>query len=142
MLIPKGTEGFHKVFDRAFHERLEPVKLFTNPGIARIAADEDRELVRQAKEALFGMSLEEMELGDKEGRWTALREVFQEFGRWFDGGRFISGDTPVWADMQVAGQFMLFKSVLGVESKEYVRIIGWDDGRWKRLMEGLDATVY
>ena len=99
-----------------------------------------QEQYRITREAQFGMKLENIRT---DVDWERAERVFGAVDKWFRAnlvegeGRdeLIIGDGICFADMILASGLIWAKTALGHESKEWDRIMSWNEGRWKRFME-------
>jgi glutathione S-transferase len=63
-----------------------------------------------------------------------------EFARitpWYGEKVFVTGAKPSIADFSVASVLIAAREIWGEESEAYKKIFGWQDGRWKTLVDTL-----
>lgn len=89
---------------------------------------------------MFGGKLEEL-VPQGEDRKAALgwmREAFEAFAKRLDeGGPFILGDKPSFADFIVAGFLQWFRVTLGEDSDLWQAVSVWGNGRLLKYLEDL-----
>lgn len=71
-------------------------------------------------------------LDTMKSKFDALDKILETNG---EGKLFVMGDTLSFADLQIASFLFFFK--LMVEEQEWEEVAGWNDGRWRKLMEAL-----
>ncbi|KAJ3552478.1 hypothetical protein NP233_g12874 [Leucocoprinus birnbaumii] len=89
----------------------------------------------------FGRPLQEIEPSGEELAWvwTDTKSTFGEVDAWMrkSPGKFVTGDSPVFADFVIASRLQGLRAVFGEESEEWQDIETWHDGRWETLLHEL-----
>ncbi|KAJ3552797.1 hypothetical protein NP233_g12789 [Leucocoprinus birnbaumii] len=87
--------------------------------------------------------LEELDKQAREEQWKKVEDSFKVLDRWMsknntqNGGEWVMGDTITFADFAIAGLLNGARVVLGEESEDWQKMMGWCGGKWKRFMDGL-----
>ena len=145
-LFPPGTQTFQAVFTSAVYMTvvgklyrilaIPTVNCFT-PANAQVYKETRIPFLGEA----FGIP-ESPSPHEIAQHWKDLEESLDLVSSWWDtdkhGGSFITGDTPTYGDIVIAGLLIWAKVVLGEDSESWGRIVSRNDGRWGRLVEALE----
>ncbi|KAH9832522.1 uncharacterized protein C8Q71DRAFT_776835 [Rhodofomes roseus] len=148
-LLPPESRVFQTSFQHALgdvlHTRVVPLLLHQ---IAKPLNPRSRDYFIETREAFLGCKLEELSPPGSEknaAQWVAMEKAFGVVASWIesagDGRLLLSGGGPdgedgkvTHADTDLAGVLIAMRVLLGVDSKEWERIEGFDGGRWKRYL--------
>lgn len=107
---------------------------------------EDAEYYKNAREKQLGVPLDALSpLGSavREQQWTALEAGLGKVAAWLDvGGRerqFFMGERVSHADFVLTALFIAVKRLVGEESQEWKRFMGWHESRWVELVDALES---
>ncbi|KAH9480870.1 Glutathione S-transferase-like protein ustS [Psilocybe cubensis] len=144
-IFPHNTAGVQAPFARAFALNMEPIFNFLIPEECAVLNPRSQEYFRRTRKELFRVERLEDLIPKGEKRvteWAKVKLGLDKTDKWFkeaeeNNGPFIMGATPCWADFVVGGYMSWARAVWGEESEEWEDIASWNDGRWKRFVEGL-----
>ncbi|KAI0357095.1 hypothetical protein OH77DRAFT_1494961 [Trametes cingulata] len=149
-VLPAGTDALHAAFEIALNALMVPhIQMLVVPvmlGRERLH-EASRAHYRKAREWQYGAGrAEEWAPAGSEKRkehWEKLKAAFGTIAGWIDGDgiekTFFMGEKPSFADFVVAARLMWLKKMLGEEDGEWKAVEKWNDGRWAKLLESLDA---
>ncbi|TCD64126.1 hypothetical protein EIP91_004507 [Steccherinum ochraceum] len=140
-LFPENTGVLQAAFRDAFittcFRVLYPVVVFAT---CKHLNPRSYEYFKRTREESLGKLEEVVPEGTEkgEGKWKELEEGMTKVAKWFEAGGdkpFVGGDLPIYADTQVASKLIWARTVLGKDSKEWVRIRAMDGGRWEKFLK-------
>ena len=140
-LFPDGTAALQAVFlDGVWATFGLPLFMIIISRVCKGLNPPSEEYFRRTREAKFGAKLEELNTPDQ---WVALEAGLAKLDRWLSANgpgkdELFLGDRISFADVQVAGILVWGKITFGEGSEEWQKIISWNGGRWKRLLERFD----
>ncbi|TFY51247.1 hypothetical protein EVJ58_g10668, partial [Rhodofomes roseus] len=141
-LLPPESRVFQTSFQHALgdvlHTRVVPLLLHQ---IAKPLNPRSRDYFIETREAFLGCKLEELSPPGSEknaAQWVAMEKAFGVVASWIesagDGRLLLSGGGPdgedgkvTHADTDLAGVLIAMRVLLGVDSKEWERIEGFDE---------------
>jgi glutathione S-transferase len=141
-LFPNNTIGVQWPFNDVFVANTIPtLYAFTLPIVGPKLTPRGAVSFRQAREASFGKTLEELvPKGDAAVKqWGKFKESVDKVDAWYakSGGPYLLGDTVSWADFVVAAYFTWMRIVFGEDSQKWKEISSWHGGRWKGHLDNL-----
>lgn len=151
-VFPDGTRALHAAFFTAIFGLLEMqmYRLIVLPGLVN-AGPRAVDYYRWSKEALFGMTLEEI-TPEGEGReqlWREIESGWKQVAKWFDaadGGEgkrcFMGGVKPCYADFHIAARLICVKAIWTPQSEDWKRMSELDGGRWAKYLEHFREYMY
>lgn len=95
------------------------------------------------RQASFGMPMSDYYPKPEKlpGQWAELENGFSVVAKWYVGGGeqlfVMGGDTPSWGDVVIASWLYWIRWIYGPESAEWKGVEGWDNGRWKKLLDAM-----
>lgn len=152
-LFPPGTRGFHAAFAAAYMSTLHRTGALWNLvalGACTGLTPRSEAYFRQTffRRSRDGEATPIEELAGSEGserkeeNWREVEAAWVKIGEWYEvvgGGPFLmGGDTPCYADMELAGWLMWARQAWGKDSKDWKRMQEMDGGRWGRFMEAFE----
>ena len=87
-------------------------------------------------ESRMGMRVED--IVPPPGTWEKIQKWFEKMDAWYEEagkGLFVMGEEISLADVCVASYLMWMKRIFGEESEEWKEMMGWNTGRWARLVD-------
>ena len=140
-LFPEGTAALQAVFlDGAWDLFGLPLYMIMLPRVCTGLNPPSEEYYRRTREAQFGSKLEEIGITNE---WETLEAGLAKLDQWLSANgpgksELFLGDKISFADVQVAAILIWGKITLGEESEDWRKIVSWNSGRWKRLLERFD----
>ncbi|KAK0193040.1 hypothetical protein F5146DRAFT_979659 [Armillaria mellea] len=138
VLIPSGTLALQLAFTDTVEAAFEHLRLplFYAGFITRL---NDRTAAPLREK--FGAKLKAPEGEEREKMWATMKENLGKMNKWFEGngGDFVMGNEPCFADTVISGYLWLIRSTVGGESEEWKDIATWHDGRWGKHLDGFEA---
>ena len=142
-LFPEHTKSLTAILPAA----LRPI--VNSPLFEVLALDSWRNLgeisrvsFRRTNEAEAKKKLEDFAPEGEEGeiKWRVVEEGLSMLNKWLNagGGPFLTGDQVAYADILVAARLIWARVVLGLESKKWKMIAGWNGGRWGRFLQNFE----
>ncbi|KAF7296832.1 hypothetical protein MIND_00914300 [Mycena indigotica] len=137
-LVPSSNFALVRAVEDALQPLLAPVYPFGVPATERILNPASAVYWRGTREAIFGMSLEELLPAPGSERestqWAAVRASFDAIDDWVIRGcdRYLGGAEVGYADMHVAAFVRLVRDVLPAD--KWADMHSWHGGRWERLL--------
>ncbi|KAF5317733.1 hypothetical protein D9619_012624 [Psilocybe cf. subviscida] len=142
-LVPEGTAALQRAFTDSVEGIFAPGALFTLQGVHKNispggVARYERNILERA-----GKPLEEViPRGDEAASgWAKYQESLGKLDAWYatSDGPFLTGATPVWADLIVGAMFVGQRRLLGKEhDARWEDVAGWHNGRWGKIVELLE----
>ncbi|KAI5834263.1 hypothetical protein K523DRAFT_348223 [Schizophyllum commune Tattone D] len=140
-LFPPGTEDKQNaVFAELIQKGGPALRPLVIPPVVNILNDVSKPYFRTTREKMFGGKLEDLvpQGDDRKATLEQLRQAFEAFAKRLDeGGPFILGDKPSFADFIVAGFLQWFRVTLGEDSDLWEAVSTWGDGRLLKYLEDL-----
>lgn len=136
-LFPKGTLAFHQVFQATYYKILfATIPLLVSTFCSRFSPS-TQTVFRPARERAFGGKLEDL---CSETQWEKAEQAWKEYGTLLKANgegkdSLVMGDTVCFADFQLAAILVGARNALGVESEQWKRIAGWEEGKWGRFFD-------
>ncbi|KAK7060781.1 hypothetical protein VNI00_000513 [Paramarasmius palmivorus] len=128
-VIPAGTYALQAAFVDALESKLGAFYTIMLPivtwGLNKPSEDYHRQLVVR----LTGATVEEM---------YPKEDKIEEMDGYKKEDEFVMGDVVSLADFGLGGLLLTCKVFLGDDNKDWKRIAGWHDGRWEKLLKGLE----
>ena len=92
---------------------------------------------------IFGKSHAEL---DTEHHWKVMEDGLGKYAAYLavngaagpEGSGLLMGDKICFADLQLAGSLLGARAVCGEKSEEWTQICSWNNGQWKRFVEGFE----
>ncbi|KAK7058529.1 hypothetical protein VNI00_002165 [Paramarasmius palmivorus] len=140
-VIPPGTRALQAAFVDAFWSKvINNLFKFMMPKAAWALSKSSEEYFRRTREKEIGITLEEMyPTGEKaEEVWKKAEADFAVIYGWLREDEFVMGDRASFADFAIGGVLVVSRLLLGEESEEWKRILGWHNGRWARIAKSLE----
>ena len=152
-LFKPGTKGLTRAFGAAI-DRIPTVLPtaypFLLPATFPIVKDTSREYFRRTREAAFNRISGEMKTleevypqgNEKVEAWAKVRGALATIASWYsaEGGKWITGNEPCYADLIVAAYLIWFRKVFKEGSEEWRDVKEWDNGRWAELLDA--CSIY
>ena len=153
-LIPPGTLTLIKAFESgmwAVHSAVPRQPTGFVPIIIRAAFSKLREgsqpYFRETRERSLG-PLEKLAPDGSAERaecWDKMEKAMSRVARWWETDkngkmqtRVMGDDLPVsYADIILASWLLWFRETLGEENEEWRRMMAWDNGLWKQVVDGM-----
>lgn len=143
-LFPAGSHVLQFAFQKGFSKVFPPDYAdLTLPPTCLVLNERSAEYYRRKNEGIYGCALEEVSpLGSskREALWAHVKEYLDQLAPAFEANGkdevFVMGDGISYADFTVVGWFMWGK--LSLENEEWETLMGWNDGRWGRLMNACE----
>ncbi|KAJ7597748.1 hypothetical protein C8J56DRAFT_852097 [Mycena floridula] len=141
-----GTHGLYEAFqDAIMWSAVTPILQFAIPIAPDILRSPSLEYFRATREAMFGMTFEEMKPKEEKRveEWKKVEAGFRKMLKWFpkDSVFIMGGDKPTFPDFALAAILHSFKLIFGEESKEWKSIETFDEGRWARTLKAWDKYI-
>ncbi|THH30524.1 hypothetical protein EUX98_g3658 [Antrodiella citrinella] len=147
-LFPPGTRGLQAAFRAAFTSGItsqlnDPLWSLTVLPECLNLSDRNSKVFRVAKEAEAGKKLEQV-APEGEVREAVLQQLEKNLlraGSWYKANGdtpFIMGDIPIQSDLGIASCLLWVRQTVGRDTKEWARIVAFDDGRWGRFMQAVE----
>jgi glutathione S-transferase len=140
-VIPPGTRALQAAFiDASWSKMVGNLFKFLMPKVSQALNKSGEEYFRRTREAAIGSTLEEMyPTGDKaEEVWKNAEADFAVVYGWLREDEFVIGDKISFADFAIGGVLVVSRVLLGEESEEWKRMLGWHNGRWARIAKSLE----
>jgi glutathione S-transferase len=141
-VLPYGTAALIHVFQTAFlNAAIGAVKLTMMKG-AETLNPESKEYYIRTRSKWFDVPWEQLALPEKkEEQWNELRVVCDTVDGWYSKStsQFILGDTPCFADFEVAAYFKWIQYCF--EKQEWEEVKSWNGGRWGKLVEATEKYL-
>ncbi|KAJ7597747.1 hypothetical protein C8J56DRAFT_920843, partial [Mycena floridula] len=146
MVFAPGIHGLYEAFLEALmNVILPPTWPFLFPSVPRVLSPSSLEYYRTTREALFGMTLEEMRpKGEKKAEeWKKVEAAFGKMAKWMpkDSLFIMGGDKPTFPDFAIGACLIGLKLLFGEESEEWKSIETFDEGRWARTLKAWDRYI-
>ncbi|KAF5349900.1 hypothetical protein D9757_012743 [Collybiopsis confluens] len=147
-LIPSGTSGLQSAFISLAMLRIIPhlVMIVTGVEIFQKLSGRSQEFFRRTREASYGMKMEEF-TPKGEARveaWKKFQKGLQLLTKHYDaakeenGGEYLCGSNPTFADFGLAGLLHWCKAGFGADSEQWKEILELQGGRWATFVTSLD----
>ncbi|KAF8997161.1 hypothetical protein BDQ17DRAFT_1429191 [Cyathus striatus] len=141
-VVMKGTEVLSLAYVDTFFGKFVPLNMCLFRAVDKILTPRSIEyLSRRTFSGKTWADLLVMTKQDEEEELKKVKEAFSGIEGWFKSagqeGSFIMGEKPMFVDFAVASIFMYVRTVAGKESEVWREIVGWQGGRWGRLLEDL-----
>lgn len=135
-LLPKGTLAFHAAFMATWGPVHTSLFYVVVCAVANQLPERSQVYFRTTREESLGMKLEDV-AGEKEWEnvetsFAALDKVLSANGKGMD--ELMMGDKVCYADIQIVSGLLWAKAALGEGSEEWKKIIGWNGGKWARIL--------
>ncbi|KAJ4481283.1 hypothetical protein J3R30DRAFT_3466546 [Lentinula aciculospora] len=147
-LFPPGTRALQSAFVQYVNFRVQTrLGQFLRPAVFhKLPLGKSQEYFRRTREALYNVKIEEWAPTgeDRVQKWKGvemdlvLLDKHYKLAKEEVGGDFIYGVDPTFGDFALASIFQWCKQGFGVESKEWMNILTWQNGRWRKFIESLD----
>lgn len=105
---------------------------------------ESAAFIKELREAKFGDTLANIAKNPqshwdayKDAHSSALLPVYEKAE-----GIFLKGNEPGWGDFVTAAGLLAIRLLYGAGSKEWKYVETWDDGRWVKLIKGLEPYAH
>ncbi|KAJ7206331.1 hypothetical protein GGX14DRAFT_457589 [Mycena pura] len=142
-LIPPGSRALHLAFEAAAHPLLAPLYQYGLPATVAHLRPASTAYFERTRAEKWGVALADMApRGAADAvEWQRVKDGFGTLDAWIqEGGVYLMGETPCYADLWIAGFVQWIKLVLP-ERWEDMKL--WHGGRWATLLASLEpyATV-
>lgn len=143
-LIPEGTHALQAAFRDLFYTKIIiPLYCISIADVPLILLNPASAGYFEKHRSLdFGVPALEALRGPKETRdveWDKVKDSIGALDTLMkEGGIWVMGDTPSFADFVIASSLRTIKGLYGKESSEWKKIMSWHGGRWERLMVGVE----
>jgi glutathione S-transferase len=138
-VLPYGTAALIHVFHTASLNAVRGAfKLWMVKG-AEMLNPESKEYYIRTRAERFGVPWEQLApLEKREEQWNELRVSCDTVDGWYSKstGQFILGDTPCFADFELAARFKWIEYCF--EKQEWEEVKSWNGGRWGKLVEAIE----
>ncbi|KAG2066951.1 hypothetical protein BDR04DRAFT_1058749 [Suillus decipiens] len=141
-VLPNSTAALIHIFHTAFFEAIKGCMSLSCFRGARKLDPKSKEYYIRDREEHLGIPWEQFATPEKtKEQWNALRAACNTIDGWYakSTGQFILGDTPCFADFTVAGLCNWIRYCY--EDREWEEMMGWNGGRWRRLVEATDKYL-
>jgi glutathione S-transferase len=137
-VLPYGTAALIHAFQTAFFNAARGAFRLCMVKGAETLNPESKEYYIRTRSEWFGVP---WELGPPEERWNELRVVCDTVDGWYSKStsQFILGDTPCFADFEVAAYFKWIEYCF--EKQEWEEVKSWNGGRWGKLVEATEKYL-
>lgn len=144
-LFPPGTEQDYLAFETFLQQNIikhSPSLWFVDN--LNIKPPTDQKDFRARMETRFGRKFEEIELQgeEREAAWKDVERAFKTLSAYFPqgkDGKYLTGNTVSFPDFALCGFLLFIKHISPNDSWE--KIASWDDGRWRRYVEGFEGWM-
>lgn len=141
-LFPPGSHALQLAALYAYDQALEPLWQFAVPATNKILNPHSEQYFRRTRELIFGKTMEDLSPTgkDREVEWAKVKEAFGIVDAWLQksDGPYFMGNTICFIDLVVASFIIWSRKVFGEASAEWADLRTWNDGRWGKLMDGLE----
>ncbi|KAK7058530.1 hypothetical protein VNI00_002166 [Paramarasmius palmivorus] len=140
-VIPQGTRALQLAFVAALWSKVGQFHQFCTPKATWSLNERSEGYFRRTREEMCGLTMEDLyPKGDKaEEGWKKAEVDLAAVDRWLkEGGEFVMGDEPCFADFALGGVLVGCKALFGEDSKEWKQITEWHNGRWGRYSKSLE----
>lgn len=142
-LFPDGTVPLQRAFTDSFRPHFNASYLFFFPCLPDIYPPETGPYITQIIEKAAGKAIDKLlpQGEDVAVEWGNYKAGLSKLEGWYSysNGRFLMGDTPVWADLPVVALLLAQRTVWGKDSEKWKDIVSWNNGRWGALVAYFDA---
>ncbi|KAF8982703.1 hypothetical protein BDQ17DRAFT_1177242, partial [Cyathus striatus] len=139
-VVTKGTEVLSLAYVNMFCVKFALLYLCLFRPVEEILTPRSIEYL--SGRSFFGKTWSDIMMLTKQDEEETLKKVKEEqagIDGWFKSagqeGSFVVEEKPMFADFAVTSMFTSIRTVVGVESKVWKEIVGWQGGRWERLIE-------
>ncbi|ESK89757.1 hypothetical protein Moror_16840 [Moniliophthora roreri MCA 2997] len=135
-VVPKGSRALQAAFADTSILKFIPFVPLVRPHTQPYYSKPTQE----AFDILFGGPVVELSEDEKTKLMVQGREGLAQVSAWLKkDGVFVMGDKPVFVDFSLAAWFFILRIAFGKDSREWKEIADWDDGRWSKLLEGVES---
>ncbi|KAF5317825.1 hypothetical protein D9619_012617 [Psilocybe cf. subviscida] len=142
-LFPEGTISLQRAFMDSFRPHFNAAYLFFLPCLPDIYIPETRDYINQVIERLAGKPIGRILPQGEEAivEWDNFKAGLSKLEAWYSysNGRFLMGNTPVWADLLVVAPLLAYRIAWGKDSEKWKDVSSWNGGRWGALVAHFDA---
>lgn len=136
LLLPNGSILLQRAFISTFEENIAKIGPLVFDKSALKFDQENGKWYCAIIESRMGTKVED--IVPPPGTWEKIQKWFEKMDGWYEEagkGLFVMGEEISLADVCVASYLMWMKRIFGEESEEWKEMMGWNAGRWARLVD-------